>query len=201
MLLCALLLGCAPKDPTITSPFTDDFERPGLGPDWHNTGGPYRIENGRLRVQGAYNHPLWLKRRLPKDVTIEFDATSYSPAGDIKVEVFGDGESFARDKGAYTASGYVFIFGGWRNSKSMIARQDEHAPGQPERRLPKVEIGRTYHHTIVFRGTSIVWSIDGQEFLKMNDPNPLRGKGHEYFAFSNWDADLAFDNLKITPLP
>ena len=31
--------------------------------------------------------------------------------GDIKVELFGDGSSFAHDKGAYTSTGYVFIMG------------------------------------------------------------------------------------------
>ncbi len=195
----ATLAGCAPKDPAITAPFSDDFERQGLGEDWHNTGGPYRIEGGALKVKGAYNHPLWLRRKLPSDAVIEFDATSRSASGDIKVEVYGDGVTFAHDKGAYTASGYVFIFGGWRNSKSMIARQDEHAPGQPSRTTPKVEVGRTYHHKIVFKGTAITWFLDGQEFLKMDDPQPLRGKGHQYFAFSNWDADLTFDNVKISP--
>jgi hypothetical protein len=198
-LLLAALSGCVPKDPAITAPFTDDFGRDGLGADWHNTGGPYKIENGALKVQGAFNHPLWLKRKLPSDCVIEFDSTSRSASGDTKVEVYGDGETFAHDKGAYTASGYVFIFGGWRNTKSMIARQDEHAPGQPSRALPKVEIGKTYHHKIAFKGQSITWELDGQEFLKMNDAQPLRGKGHEYFAFSNWDADLTFDNLKISP--
>ena len=45
------------------------------------------------------------------DVLVEFDVTSYSPSGDIKVELFGDGKTFATHKGAYTASGYVLIFG------------------------------------------------------------------------------------------
>jgi hypothetical protein len=194
-------LACAPKDPAITAPFSDDFERQGLGQDWHNTGGPYVIEGGALKVKGAYNHPLWLRRKLPADAVIEFDATSRSASGDIKVEVYGDGETFAHDRGAYTASGYVFIFGGWRNTKSMIARQDEHAPGQPSRTQPKVEVGKTYHHKLVFKGTKIDWLVDGQPFLSRDEPQPLRGKGHEYFGFANWDADLTFDNLTIAPAP
>ncbi|HEY3353960.1 MAG TPA: family 16 glycoside hydrolase [Polyangia bacterium] len=203
-IIAAVLLlgcGCAPKDPTITGPFADDFERQGLGQDWHNTGGPYALEGGALKVKGAYNHPLWLKRKLPTNCVIELDATSRSPSGDIKVEAYGDGESFAHDKGAYTSSGYVFIFGGWHNSKSMIARQDEHAPGQPARTQPKVEVGRTYHMKLTFQGPKIEWLIDGQPFLTRDDPQPLRGKGHEYFGFDNWDADVTFDNLKITPAP
>ena len=36
-------------------------------------------------------------------------------------------------------------------------------------------------------------------FLSYDDPQPLEGKGHEYFAFDNWDSDLWFDNLSISP--
>jgi hypothetical protein len=199
----ALMLasGCIPKDPTIDRPFSDTFDRQGLGPDWLDTGGSYRIEEGAVKVKGAFNHPVWLRRKLPRDVVIELDTTSRSTDGDIKFEVFGDGESFARDKGAYTSTGYVFIFGGWHNSKSMIAKQDEHAPGQPSRTQPKVEAGRTYHHTVTFKGNAISWLVDGQPFLQREDRDPLRGKGHEYFGLDNWDADLTFDNLKISPAP
>jgi hypothetical protein len=201
LLALATLLGaCAPRDPAITAPFTDAFERQGLGDDWHNTGGPYRIEGGALKVQGAYNHPLWLRRKLPQNLVLELDTTSRSAAGDIKFEVYGDGESFAHTRGAYTSSGYVFIFGGWHNSKSMIAKQDEHAPGQPARVEPKVEVGKTYHHKITFQGTKITWEIDGQPFLTRDDAQPLRGKGHEYFGVDNWESDLTFDNLVIRPL-
>jgi len=34
----------------------------------------------------------------------------------------------------------------------------------------------------------------------MSDPNPLQGRGHDHFGFNNWQSDLWFDNLKITPL-
>ena len=71
--------------------------------------------------------PPWLRRRLPNDAVIELDAWSQSPAGDIKVEIYGDGKSFDPNKGAYTSTGYVLIFGGWNNTKNIIARMDEHA--------------------------------------------------------------------------
>ena len=59
---------------------------------------------------------------------------SKSPAGDIKLELFGDGESFDPDKGSYTSTGYVLIFGGWSNSLSVICRQDEHDDGRKAQR-------------------------------------------------------------------
>ena len=36
--------------------------------------------------------------------------------------------------------------------------------------------------------------------MKMVDPDPLYGAGHDHFAFNNWASDLWFDNLVITPL-
>jgi hypothetical protein len=34
----------------------------------------------------------------------------------------------------------------------------------------------------------------------MKDSDPLWGRGHDHFAFNNWNSELWFDNLKITPL-
>jgi len=34
----------------------------------------------------------------------------------------------------------------------------------------------------------------------MEDDEPLEGRGHDHFAFNNWQSDLWFDNLEITPL-
>jgi hypothetical protein len=199
---CPSQSGQKDETPAITAPFTDDFSRTELGPNWHVTGSAnYRLVNGTLRIEKAYNHPAWLKRKLPRDVVVEFDVTSYSPAGDIKVEVFGDGKSFAQHKGAYTASGYVCIFGGWNNSISVLARMDEHGADRKERRLPKVVPGQKYHWKIVRKGTKISWSIDGTPFLEYDDPAPLEGPGHEYFGINDWESDLAFANLKIAPAP
>ena len=96
---------CRAKVPTIDAPFTDDFERGELGASWNATSDQYRIAGGKLTVSNAHNHPAWLRRRLPHDVVVDVDAMSKSPSGDIKLELFGDGESFDPDKGSYTSSG------------------------------------------------------------------------------------------------
>jgi hypothetical protein len=194
--------GCRVKNPAIDAPFRDDFERGELGADWHATSPEYRIANGQLSIANAFNHPAWLRRRLPADAVIEVDVTSNSAAGDIKLELYGDGESFDPDKGSYVSSGYVFIFGGWNNSLSVICRNNEHDEGRKAARADlHVEPGRRYHFAIVRRAGALDWSIDGKPFLAWTDPAPLAGAGHEYLAVNDWQAALTFDNLQIRPAP
>jgi hypothetical protein len=203
-LLLSLLLSasfaCLPRgDPALGDHFQEDFNRPALGDAWRSTGGPYQIVDGKLKVQGAKNKPLWLRRTLPQDVRVEFDVRSESPEGDIKVELFGDGVSKATEA-SYTATSYVVIFGGWNNSKNLIARLDEHGNDRSEGKRMPVEKGRTYRMKIERRGDTITAWADNQELARYKDPNPLRGSGHEYFAFNNWSSELWFDNLSITAL-
>ena len=204
-LLCLALLLAAckePEAPAITAPWKDDFQRVELGPDYKATGEGFKIVDGKLFVQGGHNHPLWLQKRIPRDAVIELDASSASPDGDIKVEAWGDGSSFDPDQGRYTSSGYDFIMGGWKNYRSIIARMDEHADAtNPARMAPKVEPGRVYHWKIVRKGQKVDWFVDDMTtpFLTYDDPQPLAGPGHEFFAFDDWETPVSFDNLTIAP--
>lgn len=194
-------IGCTPQgDPGLpASGFKDDFNRAQLGELWHKTGGNYQIREGQLYVHGARNKPLWLRRALPDDVRVELDARSESPGGDIKVELFGDGVSRARAE-SYVASGYVIIFGGWNNAVNAIARLDEHGSDRVVGKNRRVEPGRTYRIKIErVDDTLTVW-VDDEVLVKMEDPRPLSGRGHDHFAFNNWESELWFDNLEITPL-
>ena len=198
--LGALLLvpGCVKSDP-ITQPYVDRFERAEIGPDYLNTGGPYRIVDGKLNVKEALNKPLWLKKQIPADADVELDVMSKSVDGDIKVEIWGDGESFATSQGAYLATSYVFIMGGWGNKLSVLARMDEHGSDRKVRQDFRVTPGQTYRLAISRRDGHIDWKVDGKPFLSMVDPAPLSGPRHAYLGFNNWRSDLYFDNLKITP--
>lgn len=212
LIVCALAVtmgGCTKSVSPLGKGFSDHFDRRRIGPDYTNTGAPYRIEHGALTVSRAHNHPLWLKRKLPHDVQVEFDVTGSSPDGDLKVVLFGDGKSHESDEAVrrdlvYTSSGYVFIFGGWRNSRSVLVRQNEHAwqndKSVPLRKEPKVRAGQTYHFTITRRGAHLDWRIDGRPFLSWDDPDPLSGSGHDRFGFTGWETKAAFDNLVIKPL-
>jgi hypothetical protein len=201
-LALAPLPACRAKVPVIDAPFTENFERAELGAGWNATSDEYRIAGGQLAVSNAHNHPAWLRRKLPHDVVVDVDALSKSPVGDIKLELFGDGESFDPDRGAYASSGYVLIFGGWSNSLSVICRQDEHGAGRKASRSDvRVEPNRTYHFTITRKGGAIDWAVDGRPFLAWTDPEPLAGAAHEYLAVDDWEAPLTFDNLQIRPAP
>ncbi len=205
------LLGLAFRGPaettvSIGTGFMDDFNRSELGNNYFATGAYWRIVNGELFSPGAKNNPLWLKAALPDNVLVEFDARSESPDGDIKCEIFGDGYSHA--------SGYILINGGWNNSITALARLDEHGqtlqaftnplPNEGrvrvERHDLRVEQGRNYHWLIRRQGQTLTWQIDGQTVFEVQDPEPLHAKGHDRFAFSTWDVNVYYDNLKITPL-
>lgn len=194
--------GCKVKDPPpVTEAWTDDFGRTRVGTDYFPTiGKAYAVVDGALSAHGAHNHPLWLRKKLPHDVRVELDCWSTEQRGDIKVELFGDGHSFDPDGGAYMASGYEIIFGGWYNQKSIIARMDEHGQNMAARTDVKVVPNRHYHWKIERKGGTVSWWIDGQMFLTYADPHPLENAGHEYFAFNNWETDTWFDNVVITPL-
>jgi hypothetical protein len=179
--------------------FEDNFNRDEVGESWLDTGGGYRIVNGELRAQGAKNKPLWLKKKLPRNARIDFTARSLSDAVDIKVEVFGDGKSKAL-KASYTATSYVVILGGWNNSRSIIARMDEHGDDRQVRQEPKGVKGKKYRFSIVRRGNVLTWYLDGERFLEMSDDASLEGAGHEHFAINNWASEVRFDDLKIFAL-
>ena len=209
VMVLVLGIGCGKKEAEegpalqpMTEPWSDDFERPELGPDWNATGEGYALVNGALEAHGAHNRPLWLRRALPRDAVIELDAWSTSPDGDIKVELYGDGKSYDPNRGGYTATSYVAVMGGWKNTKSQIARLDEHGKDIVSRAAPKVGPNRRYHWKFVRQGGRLDWFVDDMEtpFLTLEDPHPLEGPGHSFFAVGNWETDTWFDNLRVTPL-
>jgi hypothetical protein len=197
VLAAALAGGCKLEKLPPAGPFSDDFNRDSLGAEWNATGGNWRLVNGELVIDHGYNHPLWLKRPIPDEAVIELDCWSNDDVGDLKVEAWGDGKSYAETV-SYTATSYVFVFGGWHNQISVIARLDEHGADRRARTDVHVEKGKKYHWRIARKGGHIDWQVDGKPFLTFDDRSPLHGAEHRYFGFNDWEAELHFDNLKIS---
>jgi hypothetical protein len=173
--------------------FADDFNRADLGPSWRFQGGTWLLKEGAVHSPIAQNKCLWLTKPVPADLSIELEAWSMSPRGDIKLTLFGDGVEHG--------TGYALIFGGWFNTVSVIARMDEHGSDRKERHdRGVVKPGQRYRFEVKRLGGRIEWFIDGVLYLAYDDPLPLRGPGHEHFALCNWESPVYFDNLKIFAL-
>ncbi|MFU8804506.1 MAG: hypothetical protein ACNA8W_11900, partial [Bradymonadaceae bacterium] len=177
--------------------FSDDFDRDSLGDDWKRgtgEGGPgqWTLEDGSVKGERLRNDPLWLQTPLPEKVRVEFEAEALTEVGDIKVEIFGDGE--------HHESGYVLIFGGWNNSLDVMARRDEHGDDRKERQSRKVTPEKNYKMAIERTDDSVRWYVDGELFMSYEDKAALRGDEHRYFGFSNWDAQVRFRNVRVYDL-
>ncbi|HEY6051392.1 MAG TPA: hypothetical protein VIZ58_09095 [Thermoanaerobaculia bacterium] len=142
------LLLRGPAEVKAAVPFRDEYQRASLGESYWANGGDWRIVDGQIYSPGAGNNPLWLKARLPPDVRIEFDVRSEGADGDVKWEAFGDGRNHA--------TGYVFIFGGWHNRESRIAKLDEHAATESELRASLASLAHPYPHRVP--GLDAVWA-------------------------------------------
>lgn len=200
----------AAKGEPISSVFEDDFDRPALGPEWNALSPRWKIDGGRLCARGARNRGVWLRRPLPANARIEFDAIAEAADGDLKAELWGDGRSGATAASYTNATSYLVILGGWKNTKHVLARLDEHGadrleidvdPDSDDDRARAVAPGQPYRFRIErVDGKTLTWAVNDMEYLELSDPEPLAGPGHEHLGFNNWDAPVCFDNLRITPL-
>jgi hypothetical protein len=190
---------------------TPVVDRSNLGSNWvQMKTSAWRVEGGKLCVQNAHNHGIWLNRTLPVNARIEFDATGFTDDGDLKAEVWGDGASYATGTSYTNATSYLAILGGWKNTQHVLARLNEHGTDRKEIHVDKdsddprqrpAQKGQTYHFKIERAdGKTVRWSVDGIDFLTWNDPSPLAGQGHDHFGFNEWEAKVCFDNVKVTPL-
>jgi hypothetical protein len=200
----------APNDPPLDATFEDDFERAELGPAWLALSPAWKIQDGKLCAKGARNRGIWLRRTLPRDARIEVTATAGSEAGDLKVELWGDGRSGATGATYDDATSYLAIFGGWRNARHVLARLDEHGDDRSEltvepsaedpRRRP-VTPGQPYRFRFDRRdGRTLRWEVDGVLMFELPDDDPLDGAGHDHLGFNDWDAPVCFDDLRVVPL-
>jgi hypothetical protein len=201
----------ANADPALDEPFKDDFERGELGEDnWHSTSyGAYYIKGGKLCSSKPRNHPTWLRRRLPDNVKVEFDATPQSGNADVKAEIFGDGCAFDTAGGNYTSTGYVAVLGAHNNTEHWLVRLFEH--GADAKKTPLVGgtniatsklMSNSTYHVVLSRsdGKTLQLAVDGVTVHTFEDAHPLAGPGHDHFGFNGWEPPVCFDNLLVTPI-
>jgi hypothetical protein len=196
--------------PLITTVFQDNFDREQLGDEYTKTSDHWEIAAGHVCAQSARNHPVWLNLRLPTNARISFTARTFEKDGDLKVEAWGSGRSFAHGLSYSDATSYLFIFGGWKNRLHVLARLNEH--GQDRRELAlsptaessirsPVEPNRDYRFVIERKdGRTVTWSVNNEPLLSYEDPEPLKGQSHDHFGFNDWETRVCFDDLVITPL-
>ena len=179
------------------------FQRAEPGPsttgrgDYGYKAGTWVIEDGRLKAEKIHNAALW-PEPLPAKVRIEFDARAHSNEGDVKCEVFGDGQTHQ--------SGYILIHGGWKNSTMCIARQDEHGEDRKvdnrdcsvrNGRRHCVESGLDYRWAVERTDGTLKWFLNDRLVMTYPDNAPIQGR---FFGFNNWQAPVTFDNLRIYDL-
>ena len=196
--------------PQLSTVFRDDFQRTELGPNWHGTTPRWAIEGGKLCGQSARNHPVWLKHRLAVNARIEYTARTLSDEGDIKVEAWGSGQSFANGASYNDATSYLLIFGGWKNQLHVLARLNEHGsdrlalpldPAAIDVKRATVKANHDYAFIIERKdGRTVTFQVDGEMLFAMSDTEPLTGRLHEHFGFNDWETHVCFDNLVVTPL-
>ncbi len=185
---------------------SEDFERAELGPRWKPDAPAWKITEGELTNNAADNAGCWLLDKLPDgDLRIEFDARSMPftqwVRGEKKETFPGDlkCEAFALEPAHQ--QGYIFIFGGWSNTRNRIARVEEHGEGAGAWVVdgPKkaVEPGHTYRMKVVRVGKTIGFFADDQYLIHAVDDQFIEGR---YFGFNNWRSDLHFDNLAVYQL-
>jgi hypothetical protein len=183
-----------------------------LGPNWRQAAkaNAWRVENGKLCAKGAKNQGVWLTKKIPVNARIEYDAIATTAQGDLKAEIWGDGQSSATSVSYTNATSYLAVLGGWQNTFHVLARVNEHGKDRKEIKVDKdsddarehpVSVGQVYRVRVERTdGKTVRVSVNNIEYFTWVDAEPLAGLGHDHFGFNNWEVKTCFDNVKVTPL-
>ncbi len=171
-------------DGSMTIQFDNNIDYEHLQP-WE---GSWSIYEGKLHTLGDKNAPLWLKTPLPDEAIISFDMTPTSSDIDLKVELYGDGLRHE--------SGYIVILGGWKNTLTVIARQNEHEKTRFEKKTTW-PAHQKMHVEIIRANNELKLTVNNTLVGSYRDASPLKGPRHRYMAFNSWKSPGYFDNLVI----
>lgn len=160
---------------------------------WTPTGNLWSAEGGQVVGRRVHNNTLWRREPIPPNVRIEWEAKA-SKGGDIRVEVFGDGE--------HHESGYLLAYHAWGGAAHVLGRLDEHGADRVTAPVASpLDPDHTYKMAVVRTDASLRWFVDGELLLELVDERPLTGQGHDRFGLGGWSGEVRFDNVRIYTLP
>ena len=148
---------------------------------WRTAGGEWMVTN-RWRCDPRWSFmggesltgvaAMWNKTVVRGDLSVEVAAGirhqasgKYSShASDMNVTICGDGRSLT--------SGYGFMYGGWRNTKTAITRNGK-VVAETTLKIPGNIHRRWFYFEVVKRGANLKYYIDNALVLEYTDPQPL----------------------------
>ncbi len=177
----------------IGAPTVHRFDRgPADLEGWSSSSAAWTVDGGAVVGRNTHNQALWRRERIAPAVRIEFEASAPS-GGDIRFEVFGDGE--------HHESGYVLAYNAWGGAAHVLSRLDEHGEQRTVVPITKpIDKGKTYRMAVVRSDASVRWFVDGSLLLEFVDEAPLTGPGHDRFGLNSWSSDVHFDNIRVFTL-
>jgi hypothetical protein len=209
--------------PPLEVPFTDNFEDPTLSA-WAGDSSAFRSERAGMVIESAEGRAVWLRRRLPRDVAIEFDLVTPPDREAGGIEFYLHAPATNQRTG-----GYVFLLGGYSNHWSVLGRQsDDRAPpnssisfppnssweshprgfrmmcgedryllDENHAVLPVVDRGKTYRMRIGRSDRRLLWEIDGAPYLSMYDITPIYDHRAALFGFGGVRASYRIEHFTI----
>jgi len=222
-----LVAGCnsppSPAKAALTAAFDADNDRVGkdlldtyavsaftpeiLESDWRIESGDWTVKEGKLVGKfftddlptsgtakvGAPRAMAWLKKPLPREFEVSWKARGLRGANDLNVFFCSKGEK---------AMGYEIVFGGRGNQQSWLCQwlaADEFSSRQILDKIKPDSLrqGREYEFRVVRSEKGIFVYRDGILVMDRTERQPPLGEDDRSFAFSTWDNEVEFWDLKI----
>ena len=174
------------KETHVRSRRTYDYTFHDSPTDWQAQAGVWEITN-RWSCQPGWSWfggkseglaVIWNKRRFAGDLVLEYYAAPKMDAvAEAYAQRFRDLNATICADGERLTSGYSFLIGGWRNSKTAILRGDRVVAETRSYTLPAQKVGHRqwFDVRIQKRGNRISLAVDNIPLLTYEDPDPLTG--------------------------
>lgn len=141
---------------------------------------------------------IWNKRRFSGDLVVEFYAgikmdssrgRRYEYARNMNLTICGDGQDLS--------SGYSFIFGGWQNSATCIARRGAVVAKTRSSTIPyRSNIHRRWFYIRAEKtGAKLTFYVDNQSVLTYTDTDAIGGG---QFALWTYDCGIMVSRVRVS---